>query len=82
MDYMELAKALIDLDLSGTPCPCEHEDMCQGKDCIITQATDAIEELTAELEYTKRQYDLAVEDLEKIGWGEWIPVAEEQDGKV
>lgn len=36
----------------------------------VQQAADAIEELTAELEYTKRQYDLAVEDLEKIGWGD------------
>lgn len=40
----------------------------------VQQAANAIEELTAELEYTKRQYDFAVEDLEKIGWGEWIPV--------
>ena len=42
----------------------------------LDEAANAIEELTAELEYIKRQYDLAVEDLEKIGWGEWIPVTE------
>ena len=42
----------------------------------LDEAADAIEELTAELEYTKRQYDLAMEDLEKIGWGKWIPVTE------
>lgn len=65
MDYTELVKNLRE--------PCPHEN------CILCQnASDAIEELTAELEYTKRQYDLAVEDLEKIGWGEWIPVTEQR----
>ena len=28
------------------------------------------------LEYAQRQYDLAVEDLEKLNFGDWIPVSE------
>ena len=62
-DYAELVKTL-------------RWYMNDDTDELRNQAADAIEELTAELEYTKRQYDLAVEDLEKIGWGEWIPVTE------
>ena len=50
--------------------------MNDGTDDIRRQAADAIEELTAELEYTKRQYELALEDLEKAEQPGWIPVTE------
>ena len=42
--YSELIKRLRETDFSGG-CPCEAEPMCKGKDCVIIQAADAIEEL-------------------------------------
>ena len=81
MMYDELIAALNAADkrpCSDLECPGSGE--CPTVGCLFREAADAIEELTAELEYTKRQYDLALEDLEKIGWGEWIPMKFEDGG--
>lgn len=44
-DYKELIKALRETDLSE--CPCEDPTLCVGKDCVVLQAADAIEEMLA-----------------------------------
>lgn len=43
-DYDKLVKALRETDFSDG-CPCVAEPLCEGKDCVIIQAADAIEEL-------------------------------------
>lgn len=97
MNYAELIRCLLDCwdDSTGPSCDCDHclfrdkivddvgyTDYTKCETAMVLAAADAIEKLTAELEYTKRQYDLAVEDLEKIGWGEWIPATEKPPLKV
>ena len=91
MNYEELIRCLRDCwdESTGPICDCDnclfrdkivddvgYTDYTKCETAMVLAAAAAIEELTAELEYTRRQYDLAVEDLEKIGWGEWIPVTE------
>ena len=56
----ELVKALRETDFGDTCILCEHEDMCKCNDCIIIQAADAIEELSA--------YVRQIEELRKDGY--------------
>ena len=46
--YDELVKALRETDFGDVCVLCESE-LCRGKDCVIIQAADAIEELQATL---------------------------------
>ena len=51
--YDELVKVLRETDFSDG-CPCGTESLCNGKDCVILQAADAIEEMN-------RRIDRAIE---------------------
>lgn len=82
--YEELIKGLRETDFSDG-CPCGAEPMCQNEDCIIAQAADAIEQLSADLERSNdyeafwkeeaeealRRYRLVVADKPR-----WISVEE------
>lgn len=56
MDYIELAKSIRETDFSDG-CPCGAEPLCEGEDCIIVQAADAIEKLNAEVEALKHDVE-------------------------
>ena len=54
----ELIDSLRTMDLSES-CPCEYQSLCKDKKCIVDQAADAIERLTAEVD----RKDKAVQGL-------------------
>lgn len=71
MMYDELIRVLRETDFSDG-CPCEAEQLCENKDCVMWQAADAIEEL-------QRQIDAWVEPERKAlikSLPKWIPVTE------
>ena len=68
--YHELVKVLRETDFSDG-CPCGAEPLCEGKDCVILQAADAIEELSK-----KRDTACWGCKCNKIERNEWIPITE------
>ena len=54
MDYGKLIKILRETDFSDG-CPCGAEPLCDGKDCVILQAADAIEQLVVKLNHADEQ---------------------------
>lgn len=68
--YENLVAWLRDKDFEPI-CPCGDESICQGKDCAVLQAADAIEELSRDL-------DSANELVTAIDGAipRWIPVTE------
>ena len=78
MDYTELVKRLRERSVFLFP----HHGESRSYDAdIMHEAADAIEWLQNELEYTSRQYELALEDLEKAEQPKWIPVTERLPGR-
>lgn len=70
--YDELVKALRETDFGDVCVLCESE-LCRGKDCVILQAADAIEELIDKLNHADDQIERLVEAAEER---RWIPVTE------
>lgn len=75
-EYDELVKALRETDFGDVCVLCESE-LCRGKDCVIIQAADAIEELS------KKYLASEVDNINLTGWLAeehakhlWIPVTE------
>lgn len=80
MDYTELAKSIRETDFSDG-CPCGAEPLCEGEDCIIVQAADAIEGLLQELslyeERTKFRFVKNDDGTTKVLFEtQWISVTE------
>lgn len=65
MDYKELAKALQETDFSDG-CPCGAEPLCEGGDCIILQAANAIVELRKTIDALCEENTLLRSDLDAM----------------
>ena len=68
--YENLVAWLRDKDFEPI-CPCGDESICQGKDCAVLQAADAIEELSRELDSVNELVTALDGAIPR-----WIPVTE------
>ena len=75
--YDQLVKVLRETDFSDG-CPCGAEPLCKGKDCVILQAADAIEELQTYADLYKDMIEESQRVARKVidSYPRWIPVSE------